>query len=391
MTDITLAQLREQWRAANGDQDPEEREKRVAQAVADIWPKLPRLAPYARRWPASDERDSDEHRRRQTEIVEAVMETEDGAKALAIIERETIEPGAPTQIRSNWQQPPAARQWLVDGWLPGGRVALLSGQGGRGKSRLALMLADGIAAGEDGWLPGGPKLVPSAAGTVVIATWEDEPDELFRRLCDNPAVNELQRREGIKLGEVLDQRLADRLHVLDFAGIGALWEPAQGGSRHTSTLGALSAAGEFLRLYCEHHKAKLLIVDPLAAAYACNENDRGLVRAFMASWDAWARKAGCAVLMISHPPKSDAAYSGSTDWHAAARAVWTLEMEPFGDKPDKGQKDTRSKKTRLTCLKLSYERTPAPLWLDHWTWWRVLKKPGTHVATRTPDLGQQHV
>ena len=36
-----------------------------------------------------------------------------------------------------------------------------------------------------------------------------------------------------------------------------------------------------------------------------NENDRGMVRKFMSSWDAWARKTGCTVLIISHPAKSN--------------------------------------------------------------------------------------
>ena len=43
-------------------------------------------------------------------------------------------------------------EWLVYSWLPWGRVALLAGDGGLGKSRLALRLASGIAAAEPDWL-----------------------------------------------------------------------------------------------------------------------------------------------------------------------------------------------------------------------------------------------
>ena len=43
--------------------------------------------------------------------------------------------------------PPPPRRWLVKDWLPAGRVTLLAGQGGIGKSRLALQLAAGIAIG----------------------------------------------------------------------------------------------------------------------------------------------------------------------------------------------------------------------------------------------------
>ena len=59
-------------------------------------------------------------------------------------------------------------------------MALLSGQGGAGKSRLALQLALALVEGRKDWLPGGPDLVDS--GPAVVATWEDEPDEIARRL-----------------------------------------------------------------------------------------------------------------------------------------------------------------------------------------------------------------
>ena len=45
-------------------------------------------------------------------------------------------------------------EWLVYSWLPWGRVALLAGDGGLGKSRLALRLASGIAAADPDWLGG---------------------------------------------------------------------------------------------------------------------------------------------------------------------------------------------------------------------------------------------
>ena len=44
------------------------------------------------------------------------------------------------------------REWLLDGWLPSGRVALFTGKQGWGKSNLAFMLATAMAAGEPEWL-----------------------------------------------------------------------------------------------------------------------------------------------------------------------------------------------------------------------------------------------
>jgi len=99
----------------------------------------------------------------------------------------------------------------------------------------------------------------------------------------------------------------------------------------------------------------LLIVDPLAAAYGDDENDRGCVRSFMASWNSWAARKHCATLFIAHPPKNAATYSGSTDWRNASRAMLVLE-----------DVDGRF---RLSADKQSYGPKPDPLELRDWRWW----------------------
>ena len=95
------------------------------------------------------------------------------------------------------------------------------------------------------------------------------------------------------LGGGLDT--ADRLHVIDASGEGPLWAPVGNITRY-SAVGALTDAGERLRNYCAEYPPRLLVVDNLAAAFACNENDRAMVRAFMTSWDGWARETKCAVM-----------------------------------------------------------------------------------------------
>ena len=90
---------------------------------------------------------------------------------------------------------PEPRSWLIDQWLPAGSVALLTGEGGAGKSCLALQLAAGIAANRpiddtDSsalWIAGKdtPRLgngVPNGGLPVLYATWEDRADEMARRL-----------------------------------------------------------------------------------------------------------------------------------------------------------------------------------------------------------------
>lgn len=259
----------------------------------------------------------------------------------------------------DWTEPQPLTDFLIPGWLPAGRVSMLSGNGGVGKSKLALQLSMAVAGKQfPEWLTGAPPVAEH--GRVIYCSWEDSPGDVRFRMCDHPALkNHPDTRQ--KFPAMLGQRL----QFVDCSAHGGLWNP--GGTGHTSNLGVLSNLGKEIRKRAE--TAKLLIIDPLAAAYCCNENDRGLVRQFMASWDGWARATGCAVLLIAHPPKGGAPgnrgalFSGSTDWHNAARAVISLGIEKLPD--------SEKKATRLECIKSSYGHRPEPLRLSNWKWWQA--------------------
>ena len=92
---------------------------------------------------------------------------------------------------------------------------------------------------------------------TVYASWEDELEEFWRRLSE---------LSGSAAPWVTPERLS-RLHIADMAGHGPLWGPRADGGRHTDTLGETTAAGHELRRLCEEVGARLLIVDPSAAAY----------------------------------------------------------------------------------------------------------------------------
>ena len=187
------------------------------------------------------------------------------------------------------------REWLIPGWLPAGRLGMLSGRGGRGKSRLALQVVSAIA-DLDGtgrqilppaesrgrFVPGsgdGPAV--RVGGPVVFASWEDEAAEVGRRL-ESLAADRLCEPAALR----------GRLRFVDMRGGGPLWGPERG--QHLLTLGNLTEAGRRLRATCERDKAVLLIVDSLAGAYGGDENSRSHVRAFCAAWDAWGGRSGCA-------------------------------------------------------------------------------------------------
>ena len=329
-----------------------------------------------------------------------------GQTALDELREATYEPGAPSEITFEWDETPWPRQWLIPQWLPAGRAAILSGEAGWGKSRLVLQLAAAVAAGDPEWLEGGPVTTKPESGVallqgrseppmVVFATWGDEPDDVASYL----------RRMGDRAAEV-----GDRLHLLDFAGKGSLWqtperpevvdprvvaEPGSGefayggpvgdGSRRTNTL---ATAGRWLRVYCQQYSPALLVIDPIEEAFACKEKDHSLLRNFTASWDVWARAADCTVLFVSRASKSGTAHSPSTDWQAACRTVWTLDLESIpkpkiGEMKDTG--DQPDKAPRLACNDSSSVVQAKPLWLeaDDGGLWRVCSANASCAETGT--------
>lgn len=290
-------------------------------------------------------------------------------------------PPLPDWVWESRDVPP--REWVIQGWLPAGRVTMLAGRGGAGKSRLALQLAAGIASGGgdgDAWIDAPldtlrlGKAVPSTGAPVVYASWEDEDTEFARRLAEI---------SGGEAPWVTPERLQN-LHVVTLAKRGALWAPLHG--RHISTLAELTDTGRLLREMVERIGAKLLIIDPVAACYSGDENSRALVRAFVGSWDGWGQDVGCAVLLVAHPPKGGSDYSGSTDWEGAVRAMWVLKEERIGAPPKGKGQDTRETAWQLALPKRNYSSAQAPLRM-HWDtkvglrwrieWWeKPPTKPG---------------
>ena len=294
--------------------------------------------------------------------------------------RESVEPLEAANI--DWSAVPPPRRWLVDGLIPFGRLAALYGEGDGGKSRLLLQLALAVIRDEDGpMLPldaqatgqADPK-VPLAMehGRTIILTWEDEVDEFRRRVA-------LAGNAGAVPSGVTTARLEERLQIVDMRAVGGpLWAPCPDGSRHIATEGTWTEAGSRLLALMERDRPTLVGIDPLAAAYACSENSRPLVRRFLSSLDAAAEALGVTVLLTGHPSKSEGEYSGSTDWRNGARAMLTLGNTKTAYKASRPGGREKVEWVAAPCIrreKSNYGPSRGNVWLrSHWQ--PPDKKPG---------------
>ena len=262
--------------------------------------------------------------------IETAESKKDREKALLDALREVVQqadaPRFADAVRSTFPVDPDPPEWLCPDWIPANAVTVLTGRGGAGKSRIALQLAVSVATQRREFLQlkgagaGGfpaPRLRDADPANVVFATWETSEAAFDWRLkCTI---------DGARCGHVNLENRFVHADMRSAAG-GGMWGVKQGA--HVSTAGGILPAGANLLELAAERKARLLVVDPVAAAFMQNENDRALVRAFLAYLGAWAEQNACAVLLISHPPKySGAAQSGSTDWRNGVQAVLDLGPE----------------------------------------------------------------
>jgi RecA-family ATPase len=203
------------------------------------------------------------------------------------------------------------RQWLVVDRIPMLNVSLLSGEGAVGKSILLLQLSAATALGKD-WLG----MLPDVGPGLYIAA-EDDADEVNRRLED------IAQHYGATRQHLID----NGLRILSFAGRDAiLGQPGHDGIiKPTPLFDRIKRDAILLR-------PKLIVIDPLADAFAGKEIDRGHVRQFITIMRRLAIDTGSAVVMSSHPSLSGmttgSGLSGSTAWHNSVRARMYLKAAP---------------------------------------------------------------
>ena len=203
--------------------------------------------------------------------------------------------------------------WHVDGWMPGNNVFLLAGNGGEGKSILALQLAHLTRCG----MPFFGR--PVRAGAAIYFSAEESEDELVYRL------------QRISRSVVIGGELENPLKLISMADRTALLAIPV---RNTGEMKPTPLLLELEELVHDT-EAVLLVIDARADTFGGDELNRTHVRSFIALLRGIAIRNQCLVVLLEHPSVSGMndgrSYSGSTAWNNSVRGLAALTT-PKGEK-----------------------------------------------------------
>jgi putative DNA primase/helicase len=184
--------------------------------------------------------------------------------------------------------------WLWPGYIPAGKITILAGDPGMGKSTLSIDLVSRISCGKS--LPSGGRTVN---GTCLIASAEDAPEDTI-----TPRLIVAEARMK-RVGVIREVKIDDQLYYLSLP-------------RDLNRLRSLIIA----------RGARLLIIDPLNAFL-----ERGTdsykdqdIRSVLAPIEQMAEETGAAIIIIAHLTKKEDASTlyrvgGSIGLIGAARSV----------------------------------------------------------------------
>ncbi len=212
--------------------------------------------------------------------------------------------GSPVVVRFAEIEPRDV-SWLWHHRIPLGRITLLVGRPGEGKSYLSVDMAARVSTGRP-W----PDGAPCGCGDALFITGEDDPHDTIRPRLDAAGAN------------------AERVHLLR-----TVRRNERGENREVPfTLADVGVLEQALRGL---PNCRLIIIDPIGsflggATDAHRDNE---VRAVLAPVAAIAERHGAAVLVVAHRRKAagtvaDDLALGSRAFTGIARAVWHLARDP---------------------------------------------------------------
>ena len=260
------------------------------------------------------------------------------------------------------------------GILMHGELAILTGEGGTGKSRLALQWA--LQSLEKNVGETGIRIRP---GNVVYMTYEDVPAEVKRR------AKRILKEEDSPDGE---KELPDGFFVLDMIDNPLFTQPV--GAHESSTPVRCKEWEEIWKAIREKNPS-LVIIDPVAEAYRCAGYFVSGVRAFIAALRKEAQQGEFGILLLAHSTKAarskdadpfDAGQvAGSAGWTDSVRGVLSLRWN---------ESEGGIHKVDLRCVKANYGRS-------RWTETLRSEKGGewkveeTSIKTKKPDFKKSSV
>jgi RecA-family ATPase len=218
------------------------------------------------------------------------------------------------------------RKWIVSDLIPEANVTLLGGDGGLGKSQLALQLMVACVLGRD-WLG-----LPAQRCKVLGVFCEDDEEELHRRL------DAIATHYGASLADLEDLALIERVDqdnlLMEYP---SQWESGQTTAFYQRLETAMTA-----------HGAKLVILDSLHDFFGGNENSRPHARQFITSLRSLVLETRGAIVLTAHPSLSGrntgTGEAGSTAWNNAVRSRLYLTA-PQRDDEGPTDRDYRELKT----------------------------------------------
>jgi RecA-family ATPase len=217
---------------------------------------------------------------------------------------------------ASWRGTPSPQQrWLAQGRVPCGDLTILSGNGGSGKTEIAVGLLVSVAAGLGDWLG----CVVETGPALFISG--EEPEHNVRERLERIA-----KHRGIVLDAMED------LH-LQFPELDATWLCRVDRNSHVSPTPLLQQIDAWIA----QHRPRLVVIDSVAAVFDGEAIARRPVRAFLAMLRAIARRHDVAILLLDHPSVRGMAdgsgTANSVDWRNSVRSMLHLS-DPDREDPD---------------------------------------------------------